>query len=211
MSLLTTHQPMKPTLTLQDYQAAAQILRCETAMIQAFGNVEAPKGGFTPDDNLTFLFEPHIFWKRLKKAGLNPEALVKQRPEYCSFLYPIWDNTKYPKTLSLRIEQFKQASAIHPRIAGESASWGKFQIMGFNHQAAGFSTLDSMLISFNQSEGNQLTGFVNYIIHEGLDDELRAKAFKPLARAYNGEFYWKNQYDKKIEAEYNRLIKYNLA
>lgn len=197
---------MKPTLTFQDYQTAAETLRCETAIIQAFGNVEAPKGGFTEDDNLAFLFEPHIFWKRLKKAGLDPEKLIKQCPEFSTFLYPIWNSKKYPKTLSARIEQFKQATAIHPRIAGESTSWGKFQIMGFNHKFIGFDTLIAMLASFNQSEANQLNGFVKYIFNAGLDDELRAKAFKLLARAYNGEFYWKNQYDKKIEAEYNRII-----
>lgn len=198
---------MKPTLTLQHYQAAAKTLRCETAMIQAFGNVEAPKGGFNPDGSLTFLFEPHIFWKRLKTAGFNPEKLVKNNPAYSTFLYPTWNPKKYPKTLALRIQQFQKASHLFPRIAGESASWGKFQIMGFNHQAAGFATLLEMLESFIKSEENQLNGFVNYIIYQGLDDELRAKAFKPLARAYNGEFYWKNNYDKKIEAEYNRLSK----
>ena len=80
-------------------------------------------------------------------------------------------------------------------------------MMGFNFQAAGFKDLFQMLYSFSKSEANQLAGFVSYILAEGLDDELRAKALKALARAYNGKFYWKNEYDKKIEAEYNRLVK----
>lgn len=83
-----------------------------------------------------------------------------------------------------------------------SASWDKFQIIGFNFKKCDCNSIDDFIDSMNLSEDAHLNKFTCYIKKTFLDDELRALDWKRFARSYNGKFYWKNNYDKKLEAAY---------
>jgi hypothetical protein len=54
------------------------------------------------------------------------------------------------------------------------------------------------------SEGAQLQAFVNFVLHEKLDDELRDRRWADFARKYNGPGFKANRYDTKLAAAFER-------
>lgn len=197
------------TLTEEYFEKVAKEIGCEVAAIKAVAEVEAPKGGFDSKGRLTMLFEPHIFWKELRKLGLNPAMILKgtSKARALNVLSPVWDSKLYGKTIDARWEQFQCAKSISEEAAYKSCSWGKFQIMGFNFKEAGFVDVFEMVRYFEISELVQLSAFVKYLYNVQLDDELRAKDWKGFARQYNGPQYWKNAYDVKLAKAYNKHSK----
>ena len=89
----------------------------------------------------------------------------------------------------------------------QSASWGRFQIMGFNHKAAGYATVDSFVQAMYRSEGEQLASFVRLLQHQGLAAALRNKEWATFAMRYNGKSYAANHYDQKLKAAYEKYSK----
>jgi hypothetical protein len=185
---------MKLKLTEQDFIDAASKLKCEVAAIKAVCAVEAPKGGFLPDDQVTILFERHKFYQFTKGK------FFKTNPDIC--------NPKaggYGAAGQNQHNRLTRAVALDKTSALLSCSWGKFQIMGFNYKLAGFTTLQAFLNAMSTSEGEQLKAFVNFVIAASLDDELRRKDWSGFARSYNGESYKINNYDTNIEHAYKTL------
>lgn len=181
------------TLTEQDYINAANELGCEVATIKAVSEVEAPKGGFQEDGRPTILFERHKFHEFTKgKYSKEFPDISNQRPG------------GYTKEEHARLDK---AAKLDRNAALKSASWGKFQIMGFNHNLAGFSVLQDFINAMYKSEGEQLKAFVKFIKANKLDDELRDKRWSDFARIYNGRNYHINAYDKKMEAAYKKYSK----
>lgn len=179
----------------QAFIDAAQKLKCSVAAIKAVAEVESSGGGFVDGGKPKILFEPHLFWKELRKVGITPIV-----SDIC---YPTWGTKPYGK-VSQQHARMEKAALIHRDAALKSASWGLFQICGFNHKACGCVTLQDFVNKMYQSEDAHLELFVNYIESSHLDDELINLDFKAFARAYNGPAYYKNAYDKKLLAAYNK-------
>lgn len=97
--------------------------------------------------------------------------------------------------------------ALNHEAALSAASWGRFQIMGFNHKIAGFDTVDALVEAMFQAEGKQLDAFVNFIRNTKLDAPLRERRWADFARGYNGAEYAKNNYDNKLKAAYAKYSK----
>lgn len=185
-------------VTEQQYKDAAKILGIETAAIKAVAEIEAPRGGFDAQGRLTILFEPHIFWKELRKRNIDPSKLQKKNPDLLS---PVWNPKLYGK-FSIQWDKMNRARLINEDAALSSASYGAFQIMGFNYKSCGFNTVKAFVTDLEKGEANQLNAFCNYIKSVMLDDELRNKDWKGFARGYNGPSYWKNLYDSKLNKAY---------
>jgi len=125
-------------LTEEDFKRCAEILGVEVAAVKAVQEVETGgRGGFFAPGRPAILFEGHIFWSQLKKHGLNPEDYVKGNED---ILYPKWTKSHYKGGIG-EYERLKKALAIHEKAAACSASWGLFQIMGFNYAACGCKNL----------------------------------------------------------------------
>lgn len=185
---------MKPLLSEQDFERAAKSIGCEVAAIKAVCQVEAPNGGFLPDGRPTILFERHKFsqFSGGKFDASNPDI----------------SNPKaggYGAAGANQHERLGRAAVLDRDAALKAASWGKFQIMGFNFGAAGFKDLQSFINSMYRSEGAQLDAFVAFIKTEGLADELRDRRWADFARRYNGPSYAINRYDTKLAAAYAAL------
>lgn len=88
-----------------------------------------------------------------------------------------------------------------PRRGFQSASWGLFQIMGFNHAAAGQSTPWTSAREIAASEGAQLKAFFLQQV-QGAGRQTAIESWTAFARAYNGPDYAFNQYDTKLSAAY---------
>ena len=96
------------------------------------------------------------------------------------------------------LARLEQAMALDRTAALLSASYGKFQMMGFNFAVAGFKTVEEFYEAMQLSEGEHLNAFCNYIKGNSLDDELRTHNWAGFAYRYNGPEYKKNQYDTKL-------------
>lgn len=186
---------MNNGLIHQDFLRAANRLRSDVAAIRAVCEVEAPKGGFFPDGTPTTLFEGHKFhaFTGGRFSESHPEISYER---WTSEHYGDWQREK---------ERLAEAIALDRRAALMSASWGKFQIMGFNHAAAGFPEIQKFVNAMYESEGAQLDAFVAFVLHERLDDELRERRWADFARRYNGPGYKKNRYDVKLAQAFERF------
>lgn len=190
-------------ISQQRFIDSALRLNVPLAAIQAVAEVESGGNGFLSTGEPTILFEPHIFWKRLKVKGFDPAKILLNNPEYSDILYPTWKPGKYGP-VSKQHARMAKASIIHREAALESASWGKFQILGMNWKYCGVTKLQDFINAMYHSEDEHLNMFDDYIIKTGLDDELRALDWKGFARGYNGALYWKNQYDVKLKRAYEK-------
>src|SRR4051812_19747293 len=121
-------------LTEKDFQDAARIIGCDVAMVKAVDAVESGGNGFLSDGvTPVILFEPHIFWKELRKVGVDPEPLSKMG-RYQDILYPTWGMRPYGKRGQAQHERLQRAASINRPAALKAASWGRFQILGQNYE-----------------------------------------------------------------------------
>lgn len=105
----------------KDYQQAADLLGVELATIKAVAEVESKGSGFLKSGEPVILFEGHIF-HRLTNGKYST-------PENADISYPKWTTKYYNKNQHKRLQK---AVELDRNAALQSASWGKFQIMGFN-------------------------------------------------------------------------------
>lgn len=219
-------------LTTDQYKSAAGVIGCDIPTIKAVYEVEALGSGFLKnDDRLKILFEGHRFWKLLAKGGFKPaEILVKyahapndkakKELEYYGLtpakvknvLYERWDRKQY-KGGAAEWDRHSAAVAIcklvgaSTDLAQMAASYGAFQILGENYDAAGYATVAEMVYDYSKGEAQQLTSFCTFVKSNGLDDELRAKNWAGFAKGYNGTGYKLNAYDTKLAASYRKFSK----
>ena len=144
----------------EDFTQVAELLGCEPAALKAVQQVETGgRGGFFSPGRPAILFEGHIFWTQLKKRGSNPEDYVKGNE---NILYPKWEKGHYKGGIG-EYDRLEQARKINREAADASASWGMFQIMGFNYAACGEESIESFVRSMCESEFKQLLLTANFI------------------------------------------------
>ena len=185
-------------LSSSDIRNAAEQIGVEPCAVKAVVDVESGGDGFLPDGRVKILFEGHVFWKELQKRGINPELLKMP-----NIVYPKWDKSQY-KGGAQEHERLNAAALVNKEAALCSASWGLFQIMGFNHRLCGFSIVQDFVDAQKESEANQLNSFCQFMKNEGLVLFLKGLDFAGFARRYNGPGYAQNQYDVKMRKAYER-------
>lgn len=187
-------------LTDENSTQIAELLGCEPAVLKAVQQVETGgRGGFFSPGKPAILFEGHIFWTQLKKRGSNPEYYVKGNE---NILYPKWEKGRYKGGIG-EYDRLEQARKINREAADASASWGMFQIMGFNYAACGEESIESFVRSMCESEFKQLLLTANFIKKNSqMLQALQAKDWAVFAKCYNGPAYAQNSYDVKLEAAY---------
>lgn len=165
----------------EDFARAAEALGCEEAALRAVWKVEAAGRPFRADGSLERRFEPH-------KLAV-PDGNFR---------------TSMALSNVAREAKFGAAFRKDPNDAMRATSWGGPQIMGFNHSAAGFSSVAEMVEAFADDEAAQLLGFVSLIRSWGLDSALRARDWRTFTARYNGNANIA-AYSAKIEAAYQAL------
>lgn len=190
----------QPYLVDDDYTDAAVFLGCDEAAIRAIDEVESGGSGFLPDGKLKCLFEGHIFhrYTKGKFSASNPDIS-----------YPSWTTKFYTKgSVQQRgdgeIARLQRAMKLDKKAALMSASYGRFQVMGFNFAVCGYKDVEKFFEDMQADETRHLEAFINYVIHNRLDDELIAQDWAKFARGYNGPEYKKNAYDTKLLRAYNK-------
>lgn len=201
-------------LTDQDFTEVAAALGCTVPQIRAVWEVESGggwfkdvradilaadgPGGFLDGPDLPkILFEAHHF-DRLTGG--------KYRAAYPNLSSARWNRALYVggEGEYLRLHR---AMLLDARAALMATSWGGAQIMGFNHELAGYPTVEAMVAAMKQSERAHLDAFAAFVKAAGLLDALRKIGrvhadCAPFARGYNGAGYAANSYHVKIAKAY---------
>lgn len=193
---------MKTPLTLADFERAAATLRVPVAAIRAFAEVESRGTGFLPDGRPAILFERHVFRRQLIASGANLATvtnLEKARPDICN---------KSPGGYGASVKEWERlddAVQVNRTAALESASYGAFQVMGFNWKRLGYASVQDLVNAMYKSSAAHLDSFVRYIQSDAkLLAALRAQDWPTCARLYNGANYMINQYDTRLERAFAR-------
>lgn len=102
---------------------------------------------------------------------------------------------------------FAVARKIDETSAMCSISMGSAQVMGFNHKASGYLTVQQMFNDYNNpttGEFNQVAGFFAYVVKAGAVDEMQRKDWLGFARIYNGPGQ-SAYYAEAMETKYREL------
>lgn len=179
-------------------QDAANELGVPLAAVKAIAEVESNGSGMQADGAPKILFEAHHF------SRLTNGAFDKSHPNISS---KKWNRALY-KGGAAEHTRLDEAVKLNRDAALQSASWGRFQIMGFNFKRLGYPTVQAFVNDMYAGEAGQLRAFTKFIKSDAaLNNALRALNWQEVARRYNGAGYAANQYDKKLAAAYARHSK----
>ncbi len=186
-------------LSQQAYKDASNAFDCEIAVVKAVAEVESSGHGFLPCGIPVILFEAHWF------AKLTGHAYNKSHPDISS---RIWNRKLYATGKDWidrgrkEAQRLEKASSLNRDAALQSASYGMFQVMGFNWKLCGYKSLQAFINDVWSSEDGQLRAFVGFVKGKKLEKYLREKDWDAFASKYNGEGYKQNRYDEKLQAAY---------
>jgi N-acetylmuramidase len=162
------------------------------AAIKAVAKVES--GGtiaFDTQYRARILFEAHQFRKYTTREfdvthpHLSCNSVLAKK-------YYKWD----------QYNRMYEALVLNPVAAIQACSWGKFQVMGFNHN--GWPDPVSFARAMQVSETNQLKAFEEFCKANGTIPHLKNKDWVKFATAYNGSGYATFHYDTKMAAAYKQ-------
>ncbi|EIY9331746.1 TPA: N-acetylmuramidase family protein [Escherichia coli] len=184
------------TIDDADYENAARTLQCEVAAIKAVAKTETGSSGsyfkFEQEDDYvpSILFERHHFHRYTNGVyDSQPDISNSRSGGY--------------GTRSEQYQKLLRAYVLDKQAALKSASWGKFQILVSNYQAAGYSSPEEFIISISESEKNHLAAFINFIkSNPVLLRAIRDKDWLNFALCYNGQS--QRGYDDRIRANYEQ-------
>lgn len=178
-----------------DIQAAAELLAVDAAAIKAVVQVESAGSGYLKDGRVKILFERHIFYRELatKHGKAVADRWAAEAPHVCLPKPGGYQggSGEYPR--------LSRAMLIDHEAGMMAASWGLFQIMGFNHRAAGFDTIHQFVDTMKSGEGAQLMAFARFVkANKTMHTALQKHDWAKFAAAYNGPAYKRNHYDSKL-------------
>ena len=190
-------------LTTQDFIRSGQLIQCHPGLCEALALKETHGDAFLPDGRPKILFERHIFYKRfpiVRKSGqtqaqllADREVVAKVNPDICS------PSRGGYKGGAAEYERLARAQGYSDTAALESASWGQFQIMGFNARAMGYSTVQEFVRTQYQGVDQHLVALSRFILATPKAlKAIRAGDAAGLAAAYNGPAYKENHYDTDL-------------
>jgi LysM repeat protein len=199
--------PDPPRLSDSDWEDAAREFKIERAALEAVAEVEAPSDGFLPDGRPRILFEAHVF-SRLTGRVYDLRHTDISSPRWNKALYKggAAEYARLEKAMRLDLLALP-GERIHPEtrtMALQSASWGRFQAMGFNYKHCGFGNVESMVRAMFSGERAHLKAFLVFITTIGLTRALREKKWEEFAREYNGPAWRDNNYAGKLDKAYRR-------
>ena len=160
-----------------DLDAAAADLGCERAVIDAVCDVESSGGGFLADGRPKILFEAHAFHKA------TGGRWDRTNPNISS---PEWDRSLYGAGGAHQYDRLAEAIGLDRDAALQSASWGRFQVMGNNYAAANFADVEGFVQAMCDRESAHLQAFIGYCRVNGLVDALKEHDWTNFAAGYNG-------------------------
>lgn len=175
-------------LTRDGLGRVCELLGVAEPAVWAVLRVETHGFGFLQDKRPQILFERHVFHRLThgRHDHGNEDICCATPGGYCG------GAGEYGR--------LERSLCLDRDCALKSASWGIAQIMGFNHQAAGFDSVDAMVAAMVEDEDAQVLAMASFIRSSHLAGALQREDWVAFARGYNGPDYAKNDYDTRLAA-----------
>lgn len=189
-------------LRTKDIAVAADKANIPPSMLMAFREVEARGDGFLPDGRPIILFERHKFYAQLTRISgkMQADAIYAIAPDVCN---PQKGGYKGQEAEYPRLEK---AQSYNKVAALNSASWGMFQIMGFNSALCGYPNVQDFVNANHNSEKDQLACVVSFIQKQPeLLMAVRQRNYLRTAVLYNGPA--QQGYDVKLAEADRKYVK----
>lgn len=164
-------------------------LAIDPAVAVAILGVESSGRAFE-DNRMVIRFENHIFlhyWGAAHRdlfdrhfTGSSDGSQHRWRPD------PNGEWQPCHTSQATEWQVLELARSLDEQAALYSISMGAGQIMGFNHAAIGYSTVQAMFAAFQADVRHQLTALFRFIEVNHLQDAVRIPDFVAFARTYNG-------------------------
>lgn len=184
--------------------AVARANKIEPASLLAVAEVES--AGKSMDQNYPcLLFERHVFYRELKKAGKTSQLSQAIAAGLANESWQPSTQYKDQGTSAKRVALYERAAFIDKECATRACSWGVFQTMGFLAEELHFVNAQGML-SFMIKGGvpAQVECGLREIKNKHLDAKLNNHDWAGFAKVYNGPGYRQNNYDGKMASAYLR-------
>ena len=188
---------MEREVSPECWKRLAGALEVQLAALLAVAEVESSGSGFLPSsDKPKVLFEGHAFHR------LTGGRFDDSHPKLS---YLRWDRRKYSGSLAGEWARLEAACLLDRAAALQSASWGMFQVMGFNYSYAGFADVEAFVAAHHAGADSQAGAFARFISRPPFLSALRQRSWEKFAAAYNGPGYASNRYHEKLEESYARF------
>lgn len=210
-----------------DWAELAKDLSCEVNAVKAVTQVEAGgKGGFDSKNRPIILFERHQFSKYsarkfdhdypfissktayLRIRGNDRKIIPDRKKEFDELKEKnaVANSNYYPPDSNTNYIRLSKAYLLDKTAALKSASWGMFQVMGFNFASCGFASVDEFVDAMATSEKEQVKAFARFIkSNKKLTEAIKDKDWLTFAINYNGA--QQEHYDEQIKKAYENLGK----
>lgn len=178
-----------PAVTGGDITILSARLGVTEKQMRAVAQVESSGGGFDSLGKPKILFERHKFHTM---TGGQYSTTSYSNPKSGGYNEDSW-------------AKLTQAIGKDVDAAFASASWGKFQVMGFHFEALGYPSPLEMAYTAVVSEAGHYEMLVRYVEEFGLSEEMAMISTneddcRPFAKGYNGSGYEKYGYHTKLAA-----------
>lgn len=192
----------------EDIREAAKKLRCKPGLIFAIAKQESSTSSFFEINGRKvpkILYERHIFRDKTKPKGATHSPYESQYPDICGPAYHRTRKNKKNELIDVKtgalarpddiygpsgVAQYKRllkAYQLNPDCALMACSWGKFQIMGFNFERAGFTTVHEFVRAMSRNDAEHMKAFLHFAGSNGtLLSGLRTSNFEKIAEGHNG-------------------------
>lgn len=190
------------TITKEQLQASASLVGLTVAHLNTIREVESTGSGFMPDGKRPKVqYEPHIMYRRItakfgkaradKELAAHPDLVALKAGSYNS--------------LEREDQDMDRAARLIDRdCALESASWGAFQVMGFNWKDMGLASIQKF-VNLAYTDAGQLEMLVRFLkANPKILAAAKSLDWTTFARLYNGPAYAANNYDTKLRAAYKK-------
>lgn len=191
-------------LSEDDFVSAAKQLDVEVAAIKAVAAVEVSQsGGFQDGHRPTLRYELHKFQERTNGGYHQTHPWLSQPSLQLGDRYHTRSQDQEYSLLfnAMLLGGFGNRTV---RASLSSASYGRFQVMGFNAEDCGWPNVQNFVLDMFLSEANQLKAFIAMVQSKHLSGALRSHDWVKFARGYNGPNY--GDYNQRIEDKYNDFV-----
>lgn len=197
-------------LSEKDLEAGAKRLGVPVTVIKAIAEVETQGDGFLPSGRPKILFERHrMYFYLSQKFGKTKSNQLMAKHQ--NVVNTATGGYRGGEAEYIRLNQAKQ---LDEECALQSASWGRFQLMGENWKDLGYPSVQEFVKQQEQSESLQFEAFLRFCEFKSgtvdgkrwtLLDALREENWHIVFTLYNGKNYKKLGYDTKFLRVMNRL------
>lgn len=228
-------------VTKEVIEAAAKELKCEPGLIYAIARQESAHSSFIKLGNRTvpsILYERHQFSKYSNRQYDDKYPDISSRQAYHKtkrkkviikgekgkkdkVIYEVIDIKTGEAAVaddiygSSGLHQYKRlvkAYQLDKEAALKACSWGKFQIMGFNHETAGYNDVFDFVKEMSTGDPAHIRAFLKFAkSNKVLLNGLREKDFEKISTGHNGDS-WRDvnpQYASNLEEFYKEYAQQN--